>query len=252
MVEQHLSRGATNPRSVSVRGGTVRAAVKPSPANVQTPIISSSGPVACHILLLDGKRYTFQAHHQSKVRDAFNAVCSYLGLVDSAYFGLARTVAGNEEFLDMSQPLLSYIYRDQLPELAFRIEFYVDNVNVLKDKVARHLYFLQVTSDLKFNAPTISSTEAIALAQWHMQSIFGDFDKSKHQVPYFALHDFLPENLLARNANSGDLIDTLVEAHQAARGHTQVQAESEYLLTAQVRDFNAVYILLPILTMIFT
>ncbi len=56
----------------------------------------------CHILLLDGKRFNFQATRTSRVRDAFDATSNFLGLIDNAYFGLTRVIYSNDEFLDMN------------------------------------------------------------------------------------------------------------------------------------------------------
>ena len=171
----------------------------------------------------------------SRVRDAFKAATGSLGLVDNAYFGLARRCNGAEEFLDMGTALASIaLPRGAMPELALRVEYYIDNLDLIRDPAARHLYFLQVAYDMRFNAPAIANSEAILLAKWHMQAVFGDYSELACPAGYFAPSDFLPEAVCADYPKLEVLTGKLIDNHRAALGHTQLAAEDEYLSIAQV------------------
>ena len=186
------------------------------------------------VFLLDGSQIPFVANAHTRVRHVFAAACAHLHLVDDAYFGLAQMVRGHEEFLDMSRLLSSYATRSQLPDVLFRVEFYVDNISLLKDPNACHLHFLQTIVDLHANATSIPPDKAVVLAALQMQATVGDYSPEIYQSPSFNLDTILPAVIMSSYPDLESLLVRIAEAHQELFGMPRLRAEGDYLLEAQV------------------
>lgn len=178
----------------------------------------------------------FYGTSTSTIRDVFVAVTAHINLIENAYFGLACIVEGEKEFVAMSVRLFALLDEAEtgLPPLFFEVEFFLDNVSVLKNRVTRHLYFLQVSKKFLQGAAEIDVDTAVKLASWHMQIHFGNHDPSKHSSMYFKLEDFLPAYIIAADHPANPLSMRLATNHQKAFGLTIDKAEEDYIKASQV------------------
>ncbi|XP_046387565.1 protein expanded [Ischnura elegans] len=132
-----------------------------------------SGPVqSCSTTLSSPKKYAavtlltqetlfFTVEPKSRAKELFAQVCLHLGnrgMVDAELFGLAIATDGEYLFVDPDNKLSKYAPKTwrsshgqgldangcPLLVLHFRLQFYVDSPLLLRDKVTRHHYYLQL------------------------------------------------------------------------------------------------------------
>eukprot|EP00041_Stephanoeca_diplocostata_P029971 m.895975 g.895975 ORF g.895975 m.895975 type:complete len:1696 (+) comp23665_c0_seq2:202-5289(+) len=221
--------------------GTWRASmsspVAPQPG-VRRRRSSGSLPVAGHVIvvLLDGRRMFHHTSADTLVRQVFDHAVTESGLKEHGFFGLSHMESdGLERFLPMNHPVSRYISSTSTAAkvLRFRVEFYVENINVLSLHHTRHLYYLQLKSDITSGYLFAEVNTALTLAAYAVQAELGDGNAAAPSGgEYFMLEQYVPEHVLA-SAPRGNLFQRIATLHRGLGGMSNTDAEREYCNEAQ-------------------
>jgi FERM domain-containing protein 6 len=79
-------------------------------------------------------------------------------------------------------------------QLHLRIRLYVDHVSFLRDKVTRHLYYLQLRDNLLEFRHLLSDETYFLLAAYALQADLGSFN-SLNTDSYFEPKDYFPSRV---------------------------------------------------------
>ena len=175
------------------------------------------------IKLLDGRTTAMKVHDVTSVNEVFDRAAADSRLEgEDGFFGLSYTSSdGDERFAASNRPLLA-----QLPatchKINFRVEFYVENISVLSMELTRHLYYLQVKSDIVSGHTFVPSDQSILLAAYGAQAEFGDVNPARSSA--IPLQRFLPPSTL-KTANQSHLQAKIAERQGGFRGMTRYEAE---------------------------
>ncbi|KAJ8308356.1 hypothetical protein KUTeg_013230 [Tegillarca granosa] len=83
----------------------------------------------------------------------------------------------------VGQPLLT---------VHFRVQFYVDQIVLLREKVTRHLYYLQLKENVLNYGHLCSEEKSFQIASYALQADFGNYNPSKHGQGYFDPREYFP------------------------------------------------------------
>ncbi|OXA59565.1 Tyrosine-protein phosphatase non-receptor type 14 [Folsomia candida] len=160
------------------------------------------------------------------------------------FFGLryiSRGVPPRHRWVDLDRPLRKQLQKyAQDSQLSLGVMFYVGDVNLLKDEMARYHYFLQCKSDVIDGKLNCSIDQAISLAAYSLQGEFGDFDPERHTVEYLRDFAILPKDLISTGKLPQINVDALFEA-VVRQYHSMISfppplAEIYYIMVAQQLD----------------
>nr|CAG6407541.1 Expanded [Euborellia annulipes]CAG6407549.1 Expanded [Euborellia annulipes] len=245
------SRSASSPEDTprppggkSIESTTVDLALIPGSASLSP----SSRFVAVH--LLTGRTLFFSVEPKARTKELFQQTCTYLeklGFLDWEIFGLAILSDGDYLFVDPDNKLSKYAPKNwkssnshgldangrPILALYLRVQFYVENPEVLRGGQTQNHYYLQLRENaLRRDVAGWNPSEQALylLAGLALQADLGDFCPEKHPVPgYFQPSDYLPSQMVS---SSPQLVQTLPSLHSDNRGQTQSEAQLQYIREA--------------------
>uniref|UniRef100_A0A8C5FU29 protein-tyrosine-phosphatase n=1 Tax=Gadus morhua TaxID=8049 RepID=A0A8C5FU29_GADMO len=116
--------------------------------------------------------------------------------------------------------------------LNFRVRFFISDPNSLQHEQTRHLYFLQISSDIREGRLQCPLSAAVVLASYAVQSELGDHSQSC--LPgYLSKSHFLPEQ-------DDDFLSKVEDLHPQHKGLKQSEAELCFLNTARTLELYGV------------
>ncbi|XP_061173033.1 protein expanded-like [Saccostrea echinata] len=200
-----------------------------------------------NVILLNGEAYQVTVDVKSKFLDVFNQITSYLNLRETEYFGLAQKKdeeylfvaldekihrqapkswkSGNGEGLDeRGQPILT---------VHFRVHFYVDQFVLLREKVTRHLYYLQLKENLLSYNHVCSEGKCFQMVSYALQADFGNYNSDKHGEGYFDPREYFPAWMVKRRGENYIVNNTPV-IHQDLQNVTKSEAELRFIREASM------------------
>nr|XP_040020732.1 tyrosine-protein phosphatase non-receptor type 3 isoform X3 [Gasterosteus aculeatus aculeatus] len=198
----------------------------------------------CLVQLLDSTIETFRVSKQDEGVVLLDQVCDHLGLQERQLFSLQIRESGtaiasitanthSPRWLEPEKPL-----KKQLKGLAppfymnFRVRFFMSDPNSLQHEQTRHLYFLQIRSDIREGRLQCPLSAAVVLASYAVQSEMGDHCPSR--LPgYLAKCYFIPEQ-------DEDLPSKVEDLHPQHKGLKQSEAELCFLNTARTLELYGV------------
>uniref|UniRef100_A0A671UJE1 protein-tyrosine-phosphatase n=1 Tax=Sparus aurata TaxID=8175 RepID=A0A671UJE1_SPAAU len=143
-------------------------------------------------------------------------VCDHLGLQERQLFSLQIRESS----------LASPFY------LNFRVRFFISDPNSLQHEQTRHLYFLQIRSDIREGRLQCPLSAAVVLASYAVQSEMGDHSPSR--LPgYISKCHFIPEQ-------DEDFLSKVEDLHPQHKGLKQSEAELCFLNTARTLELYGV------------
>uniref|UniRef100_A0A8C4DZV5 protein-tyrosine-phosphatase n=1 Tax=Dicentrarchus labrax TaxID=13489 RepID=A0A8C4DZV5_DICLA len=143
-------------------------------------------------------------------------VCDHLGLQERQLFSLQIRESS----------LASPFY------LNFRVRFFISDPNSLQHEQTRHLYFLQIRSDIREGRLQCPLSAAVVLASYAVQSEMGDHCPSL--LPGYLLKcHFIPEQ-------DEDFLSKVEDLHPQHKGLKQSEAELCFLNTARTLELYGV------------
>ncbi|XP_042345751.1 tyrosine-protein phosphatase non-receptor type 3 [Plectropomus leopardus] len=198
----------------------------------------------CLVQLLDGTIETFRVSKQDEGVVLLDTVCNHLGLQERQLFSLQiresstaiASITANTHsprWLEPEKPLKKQIKGLVSPfYLNFRVRFFISDPNSLQHEQTRHLYFLQIRSDIREGRLQCPLSAAVVLASYAMQSEMGDHCPSR--LPgYLSKCHFIPEQ-------DEDFLSKVEDLHPQHKGLKQSEAELCYLNTARTLELYGV------------
>ncbi|KAJ3598141.1 hypothetical protein NHX12_001655 [Muraenolepis orangiensis] len=171
-------------------------------------------------------------------------VCDHLELLERQLFSLQlresgttiASITGNTHsprWLEPEKPLKKQMKGLLSPfYLNFRVRFFISDPNSLQNEQTRHLYFLQIGSDIREGRLQCPLSAAVVLASYAVQSELGDHGQSC--LPgYLSKRHFLPEQ-------DDDFLSKVEDLHPQHKGLKQSEAELCFLNTARTLELYGV------------
>ncbi|XP_022621877.1 tyrosine-protein phosphatase non-receptor type 3-like isoform X1 [Seriola dumerili] len=198
----------------------------------------------CLVQLLDGTIETFRVSKQDEGVVLLDQVCDHLGLQERQLFSLQiresstaiASITANTyspRWLEPEKPLKKQIKGLVSPfYLNFRVRFFISDPNSLQHEQIRHLYFLQIRSDIREGRLQCPLSAAVVLASYAVQSEMGDHCPSR--LPgYLSKCHFIPEQ-------DEDFLCKVEDLHPQHKGLKQSEAELCFLNTARTLELYGV------------
>ncbi|XP_072250411.1 tyrosine-protein phosphatase non-receptor type 3 isoform X1 [Leuresthes tenuis] len=198
----------------------------------------------CLVQLLDGTIETFRVSKQDEGVVLLDLVCNHLGLQERQLFSLQiresstaiASITANTHsprWLEPEKPLKKQIKGLASPfYLNFRVRFFISDPNSLQHEQTRHLYFLQIRSDIREGRLQCPLSAAVVLASYAVQSEMGDHCPSR-PPGYLSKCHFIPEQ-------DEDFISKVEDLHPQHKGLKQSEAELCFLNTARTLELYGV------------
>ncbi|XP_047455382.1 tyrosine-protein phosphatase non-receptor type 3 [Mugil cephalus] len=198
----------------------------------------------CLVQLLDGTIETFRVSKQDEGVVLLDLVCDHLGLQERQLFSLQiresstaiASIPANKHsprWLEPEKPLKKQIKGLASPfYLNLRVRFFISDPNSLQHEQTRHLYFLQIRSDIREGRLQCPLSAAVVLASYAVQSEMGDHCPSR--LPgYLSKCHFIPEQ-------DEDFVSKVEDLHPQHKGLKQCEAELCFLNTARTLELYGV------------
>ncbi|XP_078109105.1 tyrosine-protein phosphatase non-receptor type 3 isoform X2 [Sander vitreus] len=198
----------------------------------------------CLVQLLDSTIETFRVSKQDEGVVLLDQVCDHLGLQERQLFSLQiresstaiASITANTHsprWLEPEKPLKKQIKGLASPfYLNFRVRFFISDPNSLQHEQTRHLYFLQIRSDIREGRLQCPLSAAVVLASYAVQSEMGDHCPSR--LPgYLSKCHFIPEQ-------DEDFQSKVEDLHPQHKGLKQSEAELCFLNTARTLELYGV------------
>ncbi|XP_043973136.1 tyrosine-protein phosphatase non-receptor type 3 isoform X2 [Gambusia affinis] len=198
----------------------------------------------CLVQLLDGTIETFRVSKQDEGLVLLDLVFNHLGLQEKRLFSLQiresstaiASITANTlspRWLEPEKPFKKQIKGLASPfYLNFRVRFFISDPNSLQHEQTRHLYFLQIRSDIREGRLQCPLSAAVVLASYAVQSEMGDHCPSR-QPGYLSKCHFIPEQ-------DGDFLSKVEDLHPQHKGLKQSEAELCFLNTARTLELYGV------------
>ncbi|XP_041843632.1 tyrosine-protein phosphatase non-receptor type 3 isoform X2 [Melanotaenia boesemani] len=198
----------------------------------------------CLVQLLDGTIETFRVSKQDEGVVLLDLVCDHLGLQERQLFSLQiresstaiASITANTHsprWLEPEKPLKKQIKGLVSPfYLNFRVRFFISDPNSLQYEQTRHLYFLQIRSDIREGRLQCPLSAAVVLASYAVQSEMGDHCPSRLHG-YLSKCHFIPEQ-------DEDFLSKVEDLHPQHKGLKQCEAELCFLNTARTLELYGV------------
>ncbi|KAM6909905.1 tyrosine-protein phosphatase non-receptor type 3 isoform 1-T2 [Xenentodon cancila] len=198
----------------------------------------------CLVQLLDGTIETFRVSKQDEGVVLLDLVCSHLGLQEKQLFSLQiresstaiASITANTHsprWLEPEKPLKKQIKGLASPfYLNFRVRFFISDPNSLQHEETRHLYFLQIRSDIREGRLQCPLNAAVVLASYAVQSEMGDHCPTRFSG-YLSKCHFIPEQ-------DEDFLSKVEDLHPQHKGLKQSEAELCFLNTARTLELYGV------------
>ncbi|XP_078000811.1 uncharacterized protein LOC144453401 [Glandiceps talaboti] len=184
---------------------------------------------------------------ESKARgqDLFDQVVALLGIEESQYFGIAIQQDCEFEFIDFKLKLSKYAPKawkndsgygadkagKPLFTVYFKVQFYVEHVNLIVDDVTRHHYFLQLRHNILESPLPCSEENYFLLAAYALQADIGNYLCSIHKRNYFEAEKYFPKWVLERRGEDY-ILDNVPGMHCDQRGMSKTEAQNEFIKQA--------------------
>ncbi|XP_068092774.1 tyrosine-protein phosphatase non-receptor type 3 isoform X2 [Hyperolius riggenbachi] len=201
----------------------------------ELPKEKNRSEVLCNIRFLDGSQQGFRVNKQDTGQALLDMVFSHLSLKEREYFGLQHSEDSldSHRWLEPSKPIRKQLKGGFPCYLLFRVRFFIPDPNTLQQDQTRHLYFLQLKSDILEGRLACPLNSAVVLASYAVQSELGDYNSSVHLPGHLSNKSFIP-------GQDNDFISKVETLHNQHSGLGQTEAESCYINIARTLEFYGV------------
>uniref|UniRef100_A0A673AT23 protein-tyrosine-phosphatase n=1 Tax=Sphaeramia orbicularis TaxID=375764 RepID=A0A673AT23_9TELE len=175
--------------------------------------------------------FPFQKQDEGVV--LLDQVCDHLGLQERQLFSL-QIRESSTRWLEPEKPLKKQIKGLVSPfYLNFRVRFFISDPNSLQYEQTRHLYFLQIRSDIREGRLVHTQAHEVSpCAQFVYNSELGDHCPSRLSG-YLSKCHFIPEQ-------DEDFLSKVEDLHPQHKGLKQSEAELCFLNTARTLELYGV------------
>ncbi|CAI9722094.1 domain-containing 6 [Octopus vulgaris] len=195
------------------------------------------------VILLSGAEFKTYVDVKAKFHEVFNAVVIQLGLRETEYFGLSLLKDGEHHFVNLDEKIHKQATKGwksgrgegfdnkgkPLLIVYFRVQFYVDEVCLLREKVTRHLYYLQLKENVLKYRHFCSKERCFQLAAFALQADFGNYYPEKHKSgDYFDPRKYFPAWMVGEHGKEY-LIENAPKMHKEQHDVTRNEAELKFI-----------------------
>ncbi|KAM5156727.1 tyrosine-protein phosphatase non-receptor type 3 isoform 3-T4 [Mantella aurantiaca] len=214
----------------------------------ELPKEKNRSEVVCNVRFLDGSHQCFRVNKHDTGQALLDMVFNHLNVKEKEYFGLQHNEDAFEShekesslqiclvekrWLEPNKPIRKQLKGGFPCWLLFRVRFFIPDPNTLQQDQTRHLYFLQLKSDILEGRLPCPLNSAVVLALYAVQSEFGDYNPSMHLPGYLSNKCFIPDQ-------DNDFISKVESLHNQHSGLEQTEAESCYINIARTLEFYGV------------
>ncbi|XP_063615796.1 FERM domain-containing protein 6-like, partial [Penaeus indicus] len=124
---------------------------------------------------------------------------------------------------------------EALLQFRFRVQFYVETHLLLRDRVSRLHYYLQLRDNVVAYTQPISEEATFLLAAYALQADLGDFCEDQHQGHYFDPNLYFPPWVVER-VGLTYIMEHAPHMHRDNLGLTQAEAHAQYIREASQQE----------------
>ncbi|XP_039380803.1 tyrosine-protein phosphatase non-receptor type 3 isoform X3 [Mauremys reevesii] len=201
----------------------------------ELPKEKTRSEIICNVHFLDGSVQSFKVNKQDTGQVLLDMAYNHLGVTEREYFGLQQSEESvdSPRWLESSKPVRKQLKGGFPCTIHFRVRFFIPDPNTLQQEQTRHLFFLQLKTDILEGRLLCPLNSAVVLASYSVQSQFGDHNSSVHHSGYLSNHRFIPDQ-------NEDFVAKVESLHEQHSGLKQSEAESCYINIARTLEFYGV------------
>ncbi|XP_038248727.1 tyrosine-protein phosphatase non-receptor type 3 isoform X2 [Dermochelys coriacea] len=201
----------------------------------ELPKEKTRSEIICSVHFLDGSVQSFKVNKQDTGQVLLDMAYNHLGVTEKEYFGLQQSEESvdSPRWLESSKPVRKQLKGGFPCTIHFRVRFFIPNPNTLQQEQTRHLFFLQLKTDILEGRLLCPLNSAVVLASYAVQSQFGDYNSSVHLSGYLSNYCFIPDQ-------NEDFLTKVESLHEQHSGLKQSEAESCYINIARTLEFYGV------------
>ncbi|NXK07659.1 PTN3 phosphatase, partial [Herpetotheres cachinnans] len=201
----------------------------------ELPKEKTRSEIICNVHFLDGSVQSFKVNKQDTGQILLDMTYNQLGVTEKEYFGLQQneTSVDSPRWLEPNKPIRKQLKGGFPCTLRFRVRFFIPDPNTLQQEQTRHLFFLQLKTDIVEGRLSCPISSAVVLASYAVQSQLGDYNASVHHSGYLSNYNFIPEQ-------NKDFLTKVESLHEQHSGLKQSEAESCYINIARTLEFYGV------------
>ncbi|XP_077665326.1 tyrosine-protein phosphatase non-receptor type 3 [Eretmochelys imbricata] len=201
----------------------------------ELPKEKTRSEIICSVHFLDGSVQSFKVNKQDTGQVLLDMAYNHLGVTEKEYFGLQQSEESvdSPRWLESSKPVRKQLKGGFPCTIHFRVRFFIPDPNTLQQEQTRHLFFLQLKTDILEGRLLCPLNSAVVLASYAVQSQFGDYNSSVHLSGYLSNYCFIPDQ-------NEDFLTKVESLHEQHSGLKQSEAESCYINIARTLEFYGV------------
>ncbi|CAM4513042.1 unnamed protein product [Lepidochelys olivacea] len=201
----------------------------------EIPKEKTRSEIICSVHFLDGSVQSFKVNKQDTGQVLLDMAYNHLGVTEKEYFGLQQSEESvdSPRWLESSKPVRKQLKGGFPCTIHFRVRFFIPDPNTLQQEQTRHLFFLQLKTDILEGRLLCPLNSAVVLASYAVQSQFGDYNSSVHLSGYLSNYCFIPDQ-------NEDFLTKVESLHEQHSGLKQSEAESCYINIARTLEFYGV------------
>ncbi|KAE8597572.1 hypothetical protein XENTR_v10016516 [Xenopus tropicalis] len=201
----------------------------------ELPKEKNRSEVVCTVRFLDGSQHCFRVNKQDTGHTLLDMVYNYLNLKEREFFGLQHSEDSldSHRWIEPNKPIRKQLKGGFPCSLLFRVRFFIPDPNTLQQDQTRHLYFLQLKSDILDGRISCPLNSAVVLASYAVQSELGDHNSSVHVPGHLSNTSFIPDQ-------DNDFLSKVEALHIQHSGLGQTEAESCYINIARTLEFYGI------------
>ncbi|XP_061200270.1 tyrosine-protein phosphatase non-receptor type 3 isoform X1 [Neopsephotus bourkii] len=206
----------------------------------ELPKEKTRSEIICNVHFLDGSIQSFKVNKQDTGQILLDMTYNQLGVTEKEYFGLQQNETSvdspffiSQRWLEPNKPIRKQLKGGFPCTLRFRVRFFIPDPNTLQQEQTRHLFFLQLKTDIVEGRLSCPINSAVVLASYAVQSQLGDYNAAVHHSGYLSNYSFIPEQ-------NKDFLTKVESLHEQHSGLKQSEAESCYINIARTLEFYGV------------
>ncbi|XP_025943561.1 tyrosine-protein phosphatase non-receptor type 3 isoform X2 [Apteryx rowi] len=201
----------------------------------ELPKEKTRSEIICNVHFLDGSVQSFKVNKQDTGQILLDMAYNQLGVSEKEYFGLQQheTSVDSPRWLEPNKPIRKQLKGGFPCTFCFRVRFFIPDPNTLQQEQTRHLFFLQLKTDILEGRLSCPLNSAVVLASYAVQSQLGDYNSLVHHSGYLSNYNFIPEQ-------NEDFLTKVESLHEQHSGLKQSEAESCFINIARTLEFYGV------------
>ncbi|KAK3600905.1 hypothetical protein CHS0354_013282 [Potamilus streckersoni] len=194
------------------------------------------------VILLNKEEYFVYVDVKAKFQEVFNQVATHLTLRETEYFGLALKKDKEYHFISNDEKIHKHAPKNwkssngegfdghgqPVLTVYFRVQFYVDQVVLLREKATRHLYFLQLKENVLNYGHVCTEEKCFQFAALALQADIGSYSSVPSEGRYFDPREYFPAWIIEKRGLVY-LVDNTPVVHKDLHNVPRSEAEWRFI-----------------------